>query len=265
MRNPKASGSGEAAQAEAVMTPTDKWAADYRRKLDHKIELWKIREAAEARQRADAALRRREEQVSVQCYQAISKSEGSLARMHAASGGKYGRPRSVKAAARELRRIREDDPNLIDPEARRYAAHVAKLAAQLGVTVVYVDSEGAWTNTHAWTKLKRIEIPVVRTAWRYASGLHELGHCANPCQPSHRRVATGERGKTVCVRCETSAWRWAQREALAWIADIHANMDAALASYATYGTAAEQREIAEMTSGLAFRQMQLHKLKGRTA
>jgi hypothetical protein len=239
-------------------TQLDRWAADYRRKLDHKVRIATIQRESAARivkMRADdARVRRQREQLSVACIVSIYASETALAKFHRDTNGRIGRPRTVQWAEKELRRLREDDPHVTDPKAGDYRRHVRELCAKGGIEAVFVASIGAWVNGYAWRGLKRIEVPVIRSAWNYASALHELGHVFDPADVGLPRTPAR-------VRAEIFGWTWAIGTALVWDRDMHANMADALPSYRPYGTLAQQAQIDDMTSGLGYRQAQLDRLR----
>lgn len=123
-------------------------------------------------------------------------------------------------------------------EVERYRRHTAALAAGLGVHVEYVDAIRC-LNGYAWPRLKVIEVTPIATPRDYATVLHELGHVARPCEPTHHR-AKGQ----PCLVCELSAWRWAMQAAQpAWTRAMHAQLKQSLPTYKRYGTQGQQREI----------------------
>jgi hypothetical protein len=112
------------------------------------------------------------------------------------------------------------------------------------------------TNAYAWPTLKRIEVAPIIGPETYAVVLHEVGHVAQPCQPSHQRVVV-DKLTSYCVRCEIGAWQWAQREAVDWQRPMHDVLVESVASYRKHGTPAEQTEIDQFCTGLAFRTVQV--------
>jgi hypothetical protein len=136
-----------------------------------------------------------------------------------------------------------------EPRADRYRAHVSTLASRLGVRVL---QEVVWGADNAYASRKQITIEPIRSEWLYATALHELGHSANPCQPTHVRVPAEDK-KTVCVRCEFNAWRWAQQNALDWTREAHENQVKALTTYRKYATPDEARELDGMNSDIGYR------------
>jgi hypothetical protein len=248
------------------MTPVEleRWGRDYRRKLDHKITLDRIRrEGAEwiRDHRAKwADLRRREEALSFK----LLHDRVQRASREAAVGRK---PFPLDLAQRwnaihaEATGTTPANEVALLPLWRRHADDIAR---ELRAEVSWVRTNGV--NAYAVPTARRIECAPITSAFGYAGFLHEAGHCAHPCAPAHRRVTSDkELKKTVCPACELIAWRWAIAHARpTWTAPMHRCLALSLPSYRRYGTQAEQHEIDELTSGIGFRRAQLARLKGRT-
>jgi hypothetical protein len=137
-----------------------------------------------------------------------------------------------------------------------WKAHVREVARHLQVAIEWAATP---MNAYAWAKSRRIEVSPIITGADYATVLHELGHCAWPCEPTHAPVIIHEKlKKSCCVACELAAWQWAQRHARpGWTSRMHDCLSRSLTTYRTYGTAPEQRTIDEMVSPVGFRAAQL--------
>ena len=136
---------------------------------------------------------------------------------------------------------------------------IARLARELQIEVSMAATPGA--NVYAWAGLKQIEIAPITSAFGYTSALHELGHCARPCDATHRRAAMAG-GKTCCVQCEMEAWRWSIAQAKpTWTKGMHRHLAPALSSYRRYGTVAEQSAIDDLVSDRGLFRAQLARLE----
>jgi len=118
------------------------------------------------------------------------------------------------------------------------------------------------TNAYAFTYSHAIETQPIRSEASFAVGMHEVAHIANPCEPTHVRVANGD-GGTCCVRCEITAWTAAIdriQRTRAWTFEMHIEMASALRTYRHHGTAEEQAEIELITSRLGFYRARLQRV-----
>ena len=239
-----------------------RWGADYKRKLDHKNTIEKIRRDGDAKireiRKGFADLRRREEALSFKVLKDRVR--------WASEDAKAGRKAFPLQLATKWHLIHCEEAGVTPPDevdlVPVWRQHAEETTRELGIAVEWVDIPGN-VNAYAWPTLKRQECGPIRSSFGYASFRHEAGHNANPCKPTHRRVTTDEK-KTVCVRCELEAWRWAIAGARPrWTRGMHDCLAVSLPSYRQYATPEEVREIDGMASDLGFRYIQLEQL-GRT-
>ena len=237
------------------MTPQElnayKWKLELDSKIAHKKQLERIADF----KRSVAKLQRLQEDTS---YWWLKHDVESARR--------NGKTMSVALAQKWTLTQAEVHGVVFDAEAKWvpvWKQHADDLARQLGITVEWVPIVGN-INAYASQRTKRIECSPVRSAYSYATFLHEAGHCVHQCEATHTRVAVEEKAlnKTVCVRCELNAWGWAYAAAKPrWTDHMHACLTGALPSYRRYGTASEQREIDWLASGLGFKQIQLERAR----
>jgi hypothetical protein len=223
----------------------DRWFADYKRQLDHRVKL-----DAHRRQGDEHAARRREthrleEKVIIAAVRLKSKLPG----------------RTLEDLER-FQRIARD--GLVMPgtehDVALWRAHVDELIATHRIAATY-DVLGA-VNAYAVPGRRMIDISPICNVDNYVTAMHEVGHIAHGCSPSHRRTKTAN--TDVCVQCELTAWRFAQANARpTWTKEMHACLRRALLTYRQYGTPAEQREIDRMVSNLGFCAVQLDCAKRR--
>src|SRR5262245_1735672 len=90
-------------------------------------------------------IRRANERVTVADSQSIFKAETTLSQLYRDSGGRYGKPRSVKHTMAEMRRRREDNREYRDPRWADYWVHVKLLCWRYQITPSFIDNPGAWT------------------------------------------------------------------------------------------------------------------------
>ena len=240
------------------MTPAqlERWARDYRRKLDHRIKLDQIRRDGSANvqqiREGWSGLRRKEEALSLRLLEDRVRWASADARQ-----GRKGFP--IELAQRwhdtrlELTNTTPPDEVALLPLWQR---DIEQCARVLGVSIEWTATP---MNAYSFGRGKRIEISKIVTATSYAKARHELGHQARPCQPTHRPVTTDAKLKrSVCVACELGAWQWAIDGACPqWTRRMHDCFSRSLRSYHRYGTPSEQRAIDDMASGLGFRHAQL--------
>jgi len=100
-----------------------------------------------------------------------------------------------------------------------YAAHVERLARELGVTVD--DGYAGGRGGVAQFKRATVRIRPVKSAVTYAMALHELGHFG---------VGSISR-KVGRLSEEGAAWRWAMSHALEWTDAMDAKMRKSITSY----------------------------------
>ena len=243
------------------MTPAElqRWSVEYRRRLDHRIRMDNLRQDVAQLQEARTALRRKEEALGLLVL------KGRVRRASAAAewGGKGISVELAQAWSDtqiELAGTTPADEVALVPIWQR---DVEQCARVLGVSIEWTATP---MNAYSFGLAKRIETSPIVSGTSYASARHELGHQARPCQPAHSRITTDVKLKrSVCVRCELSAWAWAVDGARPqWTRRMHNCLSRALRTYHRYGTASEQRAIDEMTSGIGFRSAQLAHRK-RTA
>jgi hypothetical protein len=233
------------------------WVKDRVRRIDHEIKLQQIRNDSEARQReiteTFARRRRAEEELG------LSFLEGDVA-----FAKKMGRAQRL-TDLRRLHRVKLHrtattpacDAEFID----LWRAHVDELALRYNVSIVW-ERRTLGANAYAWPSMSRIEAAPIIDASSYAVLLHELGHIAKPCEPTHTRVTT-TLNDSLCIACEVSAWHWAIDTVRPfWTRTMHQQMADALTTYSKYATDSERHEINEMVSPIGFRRVMLRRAIG---
>lgn len=210
-----------------------------------------VRRAEQRLAETNRRLRRTEERVHVKHLDL----RWQLAKMEAA---REQRGVSLQAALQRQRQIVEVYGIILDaPQVARFRQHVAYLIHAHHITVRW-DVLPAGQNAYASPLARWVELAPIINGELYATALHEVGHIANPCLPTHQRRRTkGIIATTVCCRCEISAWRWALDVAIEWTADMHRLMKASLESYFKYGDATERAEMRTLSSPPNFRRVQL--------
>jgi hypothetical protein len=249
-------------EAEESRRRAKEWAAKRVRAIALEVRLKTIREDGARRvaeiYRQARELRGLEEQISLTTHQ----SRWSTAKYTSKRDG-TGIPLTL---ARRQHRIRVEGSNTVEAgleaSVAKWRAHVDALARELQATVAYDATAG--TNAYAWYTSKRVETQPILSPESYAIALHELGHIAHACEKSHRRVPVPDDplNKTVCVRCELNAWRFAMARALDWTRRMHDEMSVALPTYRKYATAGERADVDSFTSAVGFRRIQLQRLTG---
>jgi hypothetical protein len=230
----------------------DRSVAERMRQIDHEIAMKRIREDSAKWQRTLAETRRLEERVRLQLRQFDWQNAKFWRRTD-------GRPVPMTLLEQQQRHVIETHGIVLPSEehqVERYRRHIADLARLHGIAISW---DAAYINGYAWSRLKKIECAPIVSAWGYATVLHEIGHVAHPCEPSHTKVKAGE--KTYCVACEVRAWRAASAWALAWTEEMHCNMREALASYRKFATDAERAVIDAMSSRMGFHSIRQERAK----
>jgi hypothetical protein len=221
------------------------WLADYRRALDDRVRRDALIARLAAIDQNAATARRAEERAIVADVEAAMRTyRGPIL---------HGRGKTPIGVAHRFNRIRLEQSGDEVPALR---AEVERWARDLGVRVQWSATPGA--NGYAWRGQRAIEVAPIRSEAAFAVAMHELGHCAHPCQPDHVRVRLHSR-RTACVPCELAAWMFAIDTASAWSRPMHTEMADALGTYRQYATATEQAEIDSLCGGLGFRRMQVRR------
>jgi hypothetical protein len=225
------------------------------RRVEHQVRLRRrqidaeVRADATKRQLADleaarTRLRRAEERATVADLEcAMSIYRGPILR---------GTGRMPVDVARRWLRVRVE-PGA--PEVPEFRADIDRLAAKLSAKARYDVSVPV--NAYAWQALREVELQRPVSEEALATDGHELGHIANPCLPTHRRVARSSSTGSLCVACELAAWRWAARHLCRWTWPMHIQMASSLSTYKPYGTEDEQQEIDTLCSRLGFYELRL--------
>jgi hypothetical protein len=230
------------------------------REIDHEIRMEAIKRRSAEFAATLARNRRTEERVSNELLDLrldTWRFKRQMWETYTSKKGEPPPPLDMSLAKKLNRRVLESIDRGQDPQVQALRHHIAAICQELGVKSTFtVEYFG---QGYAWASLKEIELPPINSAFAYATALHELGHCANPCAKSHVRVKTGD-GKTCCVACELAAWKWAIANAIAWQKDMHESLTGGLSSYRKFGTPTEQAEIDATTS-----KMGLHRARQQCA
>ncbi len=218
------------------MSDEKRWIRDYLRKLDHRIKLEGIRE--KGRELADLRRRnhRSEEKLTIAvartCAKLQNRTLADLQRFHEIA---------VSDVVLPWDRVR----------GTGVARHAAELLATHRITATYDVLGGV--NGYANYVRRTIDTSPINNVSAYTTLVHEVGHVAVGCPPSHKRATVDDTPKRVCVRCELEAWRFATQNARPhWTRAMHDHMRRALMSYRKYGTPAEQEEIDRFVSNLNY-------------
>jgi hypothetical protein len=192
-------------------------------------------------------VRRQERRLEEATTQASQDRAWSLAKFRARQGQR------ISVAAAEARHVQIIERNAtgagLERQVQQLRSHIQQLAKQYDISVSYVCAPA--TNAYALRAERAIEVPPVVNGATYAVSLHEIGHCARPCEKSHRPVKLGS-GHPACVACELAAWQFATDTAIVWTTSMHQRMVLSLQSYARpAATAPERQTIERLTSNLA--------------
>jgi hypothetical protein len=228
------------------------------REIDHEIRMQAIKRRSAEFAATLARDRRAEERASNEVLDLrfdIWRTRRHIWDLYAAKEGEPPPRLDIKLARDVNRRALESIDRGQDPQVHAYREHVVALCQKLSVKSTYAVTY--FGQAYAWGTLKEVELRPINSEFSYAIALHELGHCARPCEKSHVRVTMGKHKETCCVRCELAAWRWAIDHAIRWDKDSHEALCHGLTSYRKYGTPAEQADIDAMTSKIGFRRAQL--------
>jgi hypothetical protein len=224
------------------------WREDYLYDLD----LYSSRKGLEktvADIHAEGAQRRRRQEALT-----IADLEGA---MRVYRGPLLGAGKTPVDVARRWHRLRLESGA---PEIPALRADIDRLATQLGVTIRW---NALPVNGYAWQTLREIEVSPVVSEEAYAVAGHELGHIAEPCQPTHtprpRLSAVG----SVCCACELAAWRWAARHLGQFTLAMHTELASSLLTYTRYASEDEQRQIDRLCSRLGFYELRLTRVTNR--
>jgi hypothetical protein len=205
------------------------------RDLDRKIRREKHQEELAEIRRKGKALRRGQEQFVVDDVAAALKIYRDMR-------DKYGKPIPLDILEKYQRHVAG---GVMRPGTESavniWRQHASEIERQYAIDVSF--DVVANVNAYAFVKLKRVETSEISRAESYADFLHEAGHIVRFC--GHR--------KSPCVTCEIAAWRWAQEVARpSWTREMHAEMRRCLPTYKKLATTAEQREIDELVSPMAY-------------
>jgi hypothetical protein len=227
-----------------------RWGREYDRNLRHKIALQRIRDDGRNFTATMAALRRREEQLSLR----LLRDRVKWAHEDAARGRKafpLDLAERWQAQQSEIAGVTRPDEVPFVAAWNKWAVDSAR---DLGVEILWTATPGV--NAYAWQKLMRIEVAPIRSAASCATAGHEFGHCACPCQPSHIRVETDkELKRTCCPECEINAWRWAiEHIRPTWTRRMHDCLARSLATYRRYAADGSTiaRQMDEVISPMAY-------------
>jgi hypothetical protein len=209
-------------EAAAKKLRADWWHEDFKRDLDAHVRRAGLLESIRQTAASSARLRRSEERLSVTLLEGAVRFR------------KYGKPPTIDTLRQYLRVKTEPDA----PEIPEFRADAERLAKELGVRIW-------WTvpvpiNAYAWETRHEIEVSGATSEEALAVIGHELGHCAEPCEPTHRRVPRESGRGELCCACEIAAWQWASMSLCRWSDAMHDEMGRCLRTYRRYGTAAEQ-------------------------
>jgi hypothetical protein len=103
------------------------------------------------------------------------------------------------------------------PRAKAFAAHVVAICEERRISIEYFD--GA---EFAWPGDRLIRIRPIKGDISYAAAMHEIGH-----------VVGNWRTRPTLV-CETGAWLWAEKNAVAWSDIMRAHAAKCLRSYLAF-------------------------------
>jgi hypothetical protein len=127
------------------------------------------------------------------------------------------------------------------PEIPELRADLDRLARALHVRIYWTVPVPV--QAYAWPTLHEIEVSPVVSEEAAAVVAHELGHIAQPCQPTHTRVPRTSGLGSLCCACEIEAWTWASMNLCRWSSAMQVEAGRCLRTYRPYGSEAEQAAI----------------------